>query len=105
MAKPWLRIDLPRRNFPGIEIGLLFVALVCAGFAPWRVDRISSERQLSDYQKTRLVRTLRPVAPALENVQLWSDDHPENVRYRGRLRPSTRSRPSTRCQRKVIHDR
>ena len=85
MAKHWLRIDLPRRSFPGIEIGLLFAALVCAGFAPWRADQSSSERQLSDSQKTRLVRTLRPVAPALENVQLWSDDHPENVRYRQEL--------------------
>jgi hypothetical protein len=61
---------------------LLFVALVCAGFAPWRADQSSTERQLSDSQKARLVRTLRPVAPALANVQLWSDDHPENVRYR-----------------------
>ena len=33
-------------------------------------------------QKARLVRTLRPIAPALANVQVWSDDHPENVRYR-----------------------
>jgi hypothetical protein len=82
MAKHWLRIDLERRNIPGIEIGLLFAALVCAGFAPWRADQSSSVRQLSDSQKTRLVRTLRPVAPALANVQLWSDDHLENVRYR-----------------------
>jgi hypothetical protein len=64
---------------------LLFAALVCAGFAPWRADQSSSERQLSDSQKARLVRTLRPVAPALANVQLWSDDHPENVRYRQEL--------------------
>ena len=85
MAKHWLRIDLPRRSFPGIEIGLLFAALVCADFAPWRTDQSSSERQLSDSQKTRLVRTLRPVAPVLENVQLWSDDHPENVRNRQEL--------------------
>jgi hypothetical protein len=82
MAKHWLGIDFPRQNFPGIEIGLLLVALVCAGFAPWRADQSSSERQLSDSQKTRLVRTLRPIAPALANVQLWSDDLPENVRYR-----------------------
>ena len=82
MAKHWLRIDLPQRNFPGIEIGLLLVALVCAGFAPWRADQSSSERQLSDSQKARLVRTLRPIAPALANVQVWSDDLPENVRYR-----------------------
>jgi hypothetical protein len=82
MAKHWLRIDFLRRNFPGIEIGLLLAALVCAGFAPWRADQISSERQLSDSQKARLARTLRPIAPALANVQLWSDDLPENVRYR-----------------------
>jgi cytochrome oxidase assembly protein ShyY1 len=82
MAKHWLRIGLPRRNFPGIDIGLLSVALVCAGFAPWRAGQSSPERQLSDPQEARLVRTLRPIAPALANVQVWSDDHPENVRYR-----------------------
>lgn len=82
MAKHGLPIDFPRRNFPGIEIGLLLVAIVCAGFAPWRTDQISSERQLTDSQKARLARTLRPIAPALANVQVWSDDHPANVRYR-----------------------
>jgi hypothetical protein len=61
---------------------LLLVALVCAGFTPWRAEHISSERQLSDTQKVRLVRMLRPIAPTLANVQLWSDDLPENVRYR-----------------------
>lgn len=80
MAKHWLR--LPRRNVPGIEIGLPLAALICAGFAPWRADQISFERQLSEPQKARLVRTLRPIAPALANVQVWSDDRPENVRYR-----------------------
>jgi hypothetical protein len=81
MAKHWLRIDF-LRNIPGIEIGLLLIAIVCAGFAPWRADQSSSERQLNDSQKARLVRTLGPIAPALANVQVWSDDHPENVRYR-----------------------
>ena len=82
MAKHWPRLHLPRRNFLGIEFGLLLVALVCACFTPWRAGQISSERPLSDTQKVRLVRMLRPIAPMLANVQLWSDDLPENVRYR-----------------------
>ncbi len=82
MTKKWLGIRFPWRRFSGIEVGLLIAALVCAGFTPWRAEQGPSEGQLSDPQKARLVRTLRPIAPTLANVPLWSDDLPESVRYR-----------------------
>lgn len=81
MAKPWLRLHLSQRRFLGIEFGFLLVALVCVGFTPWRMEQISSE-QLNESQKARLVRMLRPIAPTLATVQLWSDELPANVHYR-----------------------
>jgi hypothetical protein len=75
-------MDLPHwRNFPKIELGLLLVALVCAGFAPWRAEPGFPDRPLSESQKARLVRALRPIAPAVASVRLWSDGQPADVRY------------------------
>ena len=83
MAKHWLRIDLPAAEPSGrLRLDCCSPRSCAPASLPGGQIMSSSERQLSDSQKARLVRTLRPVAPALANVQLWSDDHPENVRYR-----------------------
>ena len=75
-----------------IELGLLLVVLVYAGFAGWQGEHAAAAaetrahdtdtgRHLSENQKARLIRTLKPIGTTIPAIRVWSGYPSEHVQY------------------------